>query len=53
MGFLDALLGGGRKLKAPAPDRLFAMTTVNITMDTGLGGLELPPSPEERVEKAH
>ena len=28
MGFLDALLGGrGKKLKAPAPDRLFAMTT--------------------------
>jgi hypothetical protein len=37
MGFLDALLGGGRKLKAPAPDRLFAMTTANITLDTGLG----------------
>ena len=37
MGFLDALLGGGRKLKTPAPDRLFAMTTANITLDTGLG----------------
>ncbi|HEU0024310.1 MAG TPA: hypothetical protein VFQ12_06755 [Thermoleophilaceae bacterium] len=38
MGFLDALLGGrGNKLKAPAPDRLFAMTTANITLETGLG----------------
>ena len=37
MGFLDALLGGRRKLKTAAPDRLFAMTTANITMDTGLG----------------
>ena len=37
MGFLDALLGGGRKLKTQAPDRLFAMTTANITLDTGLG----------------
>ena len=37
MGFLDAVLGGRRKLKAAAPDRLFAMTTANITMDAGLG----------------
>ena len=37
MGFFDALLGGRRKLSGPAPDRLFAMTTANITMDTGLG----------------
>ena len=38
MGFLDALLGGkGNKLKAPAPDRLFAMTTAQITLETGLG----------------
>jgi hypothetical protein len=37
MGFLDAVLGGRRKLKTAAPDRLFAMTTANITMDTGLG----------------
>ena len=37
MGFLDALLGGRRKLKAPAPDRLFAMTTAYITLETGLG----------------
>jgi PspA associated protein B len=33
MGFLDALLGGGRKLKAPAPDRLFAMTTAQVTLE--------------------
>lgn len=37
MGFFDALLGGKRKLKAPAPDRLFAMTTAQITLETGLG----------------
>ncbi len=37
MGFLDAVFGGGKKLKAPAPDRLFAMTTAYVTMQTGLG----------------
>ena len=37
MGFLDALLGGRRKLSAPAPDRLFAMTTAYITLETGHG----------------
>ena len=38
MGFLDALLGGrGKTLKAPAPDRLFAMTTAQVTLETGLG----------------
>jgi PspAB-like protein len=37
VGFLDALLGGGRKLKLPAPDRLFAMATAQVTMETGLG----------------
>ena len=38
MGFLDALLGGrGNKLKAPAPDRLFAMSTAQVTLETGLG----------------
>ena len=36
MGFLDALVGGRRKLKGVAPDRLFAMTTAQITLDTGL-----------------
>ena len=36
MGFLDALLGGSRKLKAPAPDRLFAMTTAHVALETGL-----------------
>ena len=34
MGFLDALFGGGKKLKAPAPDRVFAMTTAYVTMQT-------------------
>ena len=37
MGFFDALTGGKGKLKAPAKDRLFAMTTANVTMETGLG----------------
>jgi hypothetical protein len=38
MGFLDALLGGrGKKLKGPAPDRLFAMTTAHVALETGLG----------------
>jgi hypothetical protein len=37
VGFLDALLGGKRKLKGVAPDRLFAMTTAQVTLDTGLG----------------
>ena len=37
MGFLDALLGGQRKLKAPAPDRLFAMTTAQVALETELG----------------
>jgi hypothetical protein len=37
VGFLDALLGGGRKLKAPAPDRLFAMSTAQVMLETELG----------------
>jgi hypothetical protein len=38
VGFFDALLGGSKgKLKAAAPDRLFAMTTANVTLETGLG----------------
>ena len=37
MGFLDALLGGGRKLKAPAPDRLFAMATAQVALEAQLG----------------
>jgi hypothetical protein len=36
VGFLDALLGGKRKLQLPASDRLFAMTTANVTLETGL-----------------
>ena len=36
MGFLDAILGGGKKLKGVAPDRLFAMTTAHVTLQTGL-----------------
>ncbi len=37
MGFLDALFGGGRKLKGPAPDRLFAMTTAQVALEVELG----------------
>jgi hypothetical protein len=37
VGFLDALLGGKKKLKAPARDRLFAMSTAQITFETSLG----------------
>ncbi len=37
MGFLDAVLGGRKKLKGPAPDRLFAMTTAYVAMETELG----------------
>ena len=37
MGFFDALFGSRSKLKTPAPDRLFAMTTAQVTLDTGLG----------------
>jgi hypothetical protein len=36
VGFLEGLLGGKRQLKTPAPDRLFAMTTAQITLETGL-----------------
>src|SRR5918992_1906095 len=37
MGFFDALFGTKGKVKGAAPDRLFAMTTANVTMETGLG----------------
>jgi hypothetical protein len=36
MGFLDALLGK-RKLKGPAPDRLFAITTAAVALDAAHG----------------
>ena len=37
MGFFDALLGGKKKLQGPAPDRLFAMSTAYVSLDTGHG----------------
>ncbi len=37
MGFFDSLFGGGKKLKAPAADRIFAMSTAHITFETSLG----------------
>lgn len=37
MGLFDALLGGGKKLKGVAPDRLFAMSTAHVTLQTELG----------------
>ena len=36
MGLLE-ILTGRRKLDKPAPDRLFAISTANVTMETGLG----------------
>lgn len=36
MGFFDALLGR-RKVKGPAPDRMFAITTAAITLETAHG----------------
>ncbi len=36
MGFLDVLTGK-RKLAGPAPDRLFAITTAYVTLETELG----------------
>jgi hypothetical protein len=36
MGFLDALLGR-RKLKGPAPDRLFAITTAAVALEAESG----------------
>jgi hypothetical protein len=38
VGFLDALLGGrAKKVKGAAPDRLFAMTTAQVALETELG----------------
>jgi hypothetical protein len=37
LGFFDALLGGRKKLSGPAPDRLFAMSTAYVQLETGLG----------------
>ena len=37
MGFLDSIFGGKSKLSAPAPDRLFAMTTAQVHLETALG----------------
>jgi hypothetical protein len=36
VGFFDSILGGQKKLKGVAPDRLFAMTTAHVTLQTGL-----------------
>jgi len=36
MGFFDVITGR-RKLAGPAPDRLFAMSTAYVTLETGLG----------------
>src|ERR1700716_4303040 len=36
MGFLDVLMGK-RKLTAPAPDRLFAISTAYVKFETELG----------------
>jgi hypothetical protein len=36
VGIFDAILGGRKQLKAPASDRLFAMVTAQITLETSL-----------------
>ena len=36
MGFTDVLFGR-KRLKAPAGERLFALTTARVTMETELG----------------
>jgi hypothetical protein len=36
MGFLDVLTGK-RKIKGPAPDRLFAMSTAGVTLEMDMG----------------
>ncbi len=36
MGFLD-ILTGKRKLEGPAPDRLFAISTAYVTLETSMG----------------
>ena len=36
MGFLDVFTGK-RKIKGPAPDRLFAMSTAGVTLETEMG----------------
>jgi hypothetical protein len=37
LGFLDSIFGGKSKLSGPAPDRLFAMTTAQVHLETALG----------------
>ena len=37
MGFLDALLGRSRTAKPAKKDRLFAMSTAHVTLQTSLG----------------
>jgi hypothetical protein len=37
VGFLDAIFGSKKTLKGPAADRLFAMTTAQVTLETALG----------------
>jgi hypothetical protein len=37
MGLFDALLGGRKKLKGPAPDKLFALSTAYVSLETAHG----------------
>jgi hypothetical protein len=37
VGFFDVLTGGRRKLKQPAPDRLFAMATAGVKLEMEMG----------------
>ena len=56
MGFLDDPRAASAKLKGPAPDRLFAMTTAYVTLETELeltsarhGGDRLPAARDRRL----
>jgi len=37
LGFLESIFGGKSKLSAPAPDRLFALSTAYVHLETALG----------------
>lgn len=37
MGLFDILRGGSRRLRTPAPDRLFALSTAYVTLQAGHG----------------
>ena len=56
MGFLDVLTGK-RKIKGPAPDRVFAMATAGVALEMsmalkpGQGGDRLPAAGDQRLRR--